>query len=96
MKKFYFVTMEDAKTTDRNWFDTAEPTESEIKAKKIVVGKIDYDLVSIDEIKEYMEKHPKYIFYESLLENVDEDARKYLLDNINITKHSEAVKAAFN
>jgi hypothetical protein len=88
MIDYWFMTQEPNCVED-NWIylTVEKPSKEEIKNKVVIVNNEKYDLINIVEIKEYLVKHPNCNFYDSLLEEIPKDMKKYLLkQDIRIKK----------
>lgn len=91
MDKYLFSLLEDPRYYDGvNTFYAWESrffTEEEINNKEEVVGDEHYPIYTLDELPEIMKKNPGYVFYDSILDMVDNEWKQKILDSgIKITK----------
>lgn len=83
MEKYFFNTMQSG--TEDNWLAygyTEDLSEGEVKNKKIVEGKDEYDVVFLSEVPKYLEEHPKCRLYKAMVECLDEESKNFLLKNV--------------
>ena len=83
MEKYFFNTMQSG--TEDNWLAygyTEELSEDEVKNKKVVEGKDEYDVVFLSEVPKYLEEHPKCRLYKAMVECLDEESKNFLLKNV--------------
>lgn len=86
MEKYYFNTMEDFNDVKNNWIDygySSSYTEEEIKKEKVLIDGIEYDLIPLSKVPEYLKQHPDYRIYRSTILDLDKESQKFLFDNIN-------------
>lgn len=87
MEKYYFNTMEDANDVENNWIEydfSSSYTEEEIKNGKILIDAVEYDLIPLSKVPEYLDKHPKCRIYGTTIFDLDKESQKFLFENINI------------
>ena len=83
MEKYFFNTMQSG--TEDNWLAygyTEDLSEDEVKNKKVVEGKDEYDVVFLSEVPKYLEEHPKCRLYKAMVECLDEESKNFLLKNV--------------
>lgn len=71
--------------TEDNWLAygyTEDLSEDEVKNKKVVEGKDEYDVVFLSEVPKYLEEHPKCRLYKAMVECLDEESKNFLLKNV--------------
>lgn len=87
MKKYYFLEMEDSKYVKNNWFNIIESnslTEEEIKNEKIIVNNIEYKIISLLELKDFMKNNPNYKLYKETVKFIDKETLDYITNNIKL------------
>lgn len=88
MEKYYFLEMEDSKYVKNNWFDIIESnslTEEEIKNEKIIVNNIEYKIIPLLKLKEFMKNNPNYKLYKETIKFLDKEALAYITNNIKLS-----------
>lgn len=91
MDKYLFNLMEDPNYyNDESIFMINEKgfyTEEEIKNKEIISEGNHYPIYTLEELPKVMKEHPKYIFYNTLLDLVDDEWKQKIINSgIKITK----------
>lgn len=88
MEKYYFLEMEDSKYVKNNWLDIIESsslTEEEIKNEKIIVNNIEYKIIPLLELKDFMKNNPNYKLYKETIKFLDKEALEYITNNIKLS-----------
>lgn len=86
MEKYYFNTMEDINDVENNWIDygySSSYTEEEIGNKKFLVDGVEYGLIPLSEVPEYLKQHSKYRIHRTTILDLDEESQKFLFENID-------------
>ena len=88
-EKYYFHQMLDPKYSTYNWlyYGLADDfSDEEINSGKFIIADVEYNLIPLSQLKQYLENHPNECVYKEILNEslIDEKTKEYLKKEIDL------------